>query len=163
MARKGKIDWDKEEARQMARKGKIDWDKEEARKMSRKGEIDWDKEEARKMAIKDCQKPCPRFIGEICASDNNTYWNKCTFEIAKCEAKLYGVTLTMKNNGPCNSKHPGEIDWDKEEARKMAIKDCQKRCPRFIGEICASDNNTYWNKCTFEIAKCEAKLYGVTL
>ena len=55
----------------------------------------------------DCQKPCPRFIGEICASDNNTYWNKCTFEIAKCEAKLYGVTLTVKNNGPCNSKHPG--------------------------------------------------------
>ena len=55
----------------------------------------------------DCQKRCPRFIGEICASDNNTYWNKCTFEIAKCEAKLYGVTLTVKNNGPCNSKHPG--------------------------------------------------------
>merc|ERR1712212_727824 len=91
----------------MARKGKIDWDKEEARKRARKGKIDWDKEEARKMAIKDCQKRCPRFIGEICASDNNTYWNKCTFEIAKCEAKLYGVTLTVKNNGPCNSKHPG--------------------------------------------------------
>ena len=58
----------------------------------------------------DCQKPCPRirrFIGRICASDGNTYWNKCTFEIAKCEAKLNGVTLTVKNNGPCNSKHPG--------------------------------------------------------
>merc|ERR1719431_1696519 len=80
----------------------------------------------------DCQKPCPRirrFIGRICASDGSTYWNKCTFEIAKCKAKLSGVTLTVKNNGPCNSKHPGEteseheeIDWDKEEARKMAIK-----------------------------------------
>jgi len=99
----------------------------------------------------DCQKPCPRirrYNRQICASDGNTYWNECTFEIAKCEAKLIDVTLIVKNNGPCNYKRPK----------------CQKPCPKIADRpICASDGNTYWNECTFEIAKCEAKLIDVTL
>ena len=145
----------------------------------------------------DCQKRCPRFIGEICASDNNTYWNKCTFEIAKCEAKLYGVTLTVKNNGPCNSKHPGNyltrivlggrlfilmtvtssssshsllrqvlVMKHFHATYNFSCTDCLKPCPRirrYNRQICASDGNTYWNECTFEIAKCEAELNGGTL
>jgi len=34
----------------------------------------------------------------------------CRFEIAQCKAKLNGVTITVKNNGPCNSKRPGLYD-----------------------------------------------------
>jgi len=59
----------------------------------------------------DCIKPCPRirrYNRRICASNGKTYWNECTFEIAKCEAELNGGTLTVKNEGPC--KRPGRYD-----------------------------------------------------
>jgi len=59
----------------------------------------------------DCLKPCPRirrYNRRICASNGKTYWNECTFEIAKCEAELNGGTLTVKNEGPC--KRPGRYD-----------------------------------------------------
>ena len=69
----------------------------------------------------DCQKPCPRtaisgYNRRICASNGKNYWNECTFEIAKCEAKLIDVTLIVKNNGPCNYKRPGETGSEHEES-----------------------------------------------
>jgi len=97
----------------------------------------------------DCQKPCPRirrFIGRICASDGSTYWNKCTFEIAKCKAKLSGVTLTVKNNGPCNSKHPGETeskheesDWELRKCASFCIELSDRPCCKQLVYLCTKN------------------------
>jgi len=54
-----------------------------------------------------CQKPCPKIADwPVCASNGKTYRSMCRFKMAQCKAKLNGVTITVKNNGPCNSKRP---------------------------------------------------------
>jgi len=99
----------------------------------------------------DCIKPCPRirrYNRRICASNGKNYWNECTFEIAKCEAKLNGGNLTVKNEGPCSPGTPV----------------CQKPCPKIANRpTCASNGKTYRSMCRFEIAQCKAKLNGVTI
>jgi len=99
----------------------------------------------------DCIKPCPRirrYNRRICASNGKNYWNECTFEIAKCEAKLNGGNLTVKNEGPCSPGTPV----------------CQKPCPKIANRpTCASNGKTYRSMCRFEIAQCKAKLNDVTL
>jgi len=55
-----------------------------------------------------CERPCPDNYHPVCASDGETYANKCLFEIAKCTAKLNYITLTAKNKGPCE-EIPEEI------------------------------------------------------
>ena len=54
-----------------------------------------------------CERPCPDNYHPVCASDGETYANKCLFEIAKCTAKLNYITLTAKNKGPCEGNYLG--------------------------------------------------------
>jgi len=54
------------------------------------------------------ERPCPDNYDPVCASDGETYANKCLFEIAECTAKLNDITLTEKNKGPCE-EIPEEI------------------------------------------------------
>ncbi|KAI3382308.1 hypothetical protein SNEBB_002138, partial [Seison nebaliae] len=44
-----------------------------------------------------CIKWCNRMLDQVCGSDNVTYSNPCTFEIAQCE----DPSLTKKNDGKC--------------------------------------------------------------
>merc|ERR1712212_1051587 len=55
-----------------------------------------------------CERPCPDNYDPVCASDGETYANKCLFKIAECTAKLNDITLTEKNKGPCEEM-PEEI------------------------------------------------------
>merc|ERR1719435_336950 len=94
-----------------------------------------------------CQKPCPKIADwPVCASNGKTYKSMCRFKMAQCKAKLNGVTITVENIGPCNSKRPV----------------CQKPCPRIADwPVCASNGKTYKSMCRFKMAQCKAKLNGV--
>jgi len=95
--------------------------------------------------LAECGKFCTYEYLPVCASDGKTHPNTCAFEIAQCEAKLNGVTLTLKHRWSCEGT------------------ECEKPCTKELLPVCASDGNTYLNTCLFKIAECKAKLKGVTL
>ena len=57
----------------------------------------------------------------VCDSNGNTHGNKCAFEIAACEARKMGLTLTMVKDGPCDGKNTMIDGFIESMATPMAI------------------------------------------
>jgi len=91
----------------------------------------------------ECMKFCPRILEPVCASNGQTFANKCLFEVAQCMVKNGGDEISLAHDGPCNSKV-----LKKEEG------ECLKVCPRICAPVCASNGQTFANKCLFEVAQC---------
>ncbi|KAI3389331.1 hypothetical protein SNEBB_001448 [Seison nebaliae] len=77
-----------------------------------------------------CDRSCNREYKPVCASDNTTYSNMCSFSIAKCNDN----SLKFMYNGKCK---------------------CEKRCDDNYLPICGSDGKLYHNQCNLENAMCE--------
>jgi len=79
-----------------------------------------------------CERSCPKYRRDrvVCASDGNTYLNTCLFEMAECKAKRNDVTLTVKNEGPCEEIVPLTLDGAEYGATSVHGNDNEKFGPK---------------------------------
>ena len=97
---------------------------------------------ARRATRDECIKPCSRFLAPVCASDGESYANMCLFHRAACIAAREGKEITLLHDGHCSVKG------------KRGEGECMKVCSRIFDPVCASNGQTFANKCLFEVAQC---------
>merc|ERR1712142_464251 len=101
-----------------------------------------------------CPQACTMEYKPVCDSNSNTHGNKCAFDIAACEARKMGLTLTMVKDGPCDgTSNVGSVPGES----------CLKACPFSWMPVCDSNGKTHANKCVFEGAACEARKKGILI
>jgi len=88
-------------------------------------------------------KVCSRIFDPVCASNGQTFANKCLFEVAQCMVAQGGDQLSVVHDGACSAK-----------LVKKAEGECLKVCPRIYAPVCASNGQTFNNQCLFEVAQC---------
>lgn len=88
-----------------------------------------------------CPLSCNKVYNPICGSDDITYINLCTFTMASCKDS----SLVKVNDGPCSAS---------PEVNSSDRPFCAKDCPFTYMPLCGTDDVTYTNKCTFDVAVC---------
>jgi len=88
---------------------------------------------------KKCEQACPRYRRPVCASNGQSYGNKCLFKIAQCKNPSINVVK-------CKS----------EEARARACE--SRRCKYKVRYICGNDGVDYINGCKLRVAQCKNPL-----
>jgi len=95
-----------------------------------------------------CIKPCSKMLKPVCASNGQTFGNKCLFEVFQCMVAKDGDEVVLAHDGPC-----GKVDKKEEE-------ECNRACPKIIKPVCASNGQTFDNKCLFEAFQCYVAKQG---
>merc|ERR1712142_151427 len=95
-----------------------------------------------------CIKPCSKMLKPVCASNGQTFGNKCLFEVFQCMVAKDGDEVVLAHDGPC-----GKVDQKEEE-------ECNRACPKIIKPVCASNGQTFDNKCLFEAFQCYVAKQG---
>jgi hypothetical protein len=85
-------------------------------------------------------KGCPRSYHPICASNGITYENECLFRDIVCKNNLEDLRVVQK--APCDFIRGGGSDLGCPPAL----------CTRELDPVCASNDQTYANRCLFEAA-----------
>merc|ERR1711909_11784 len=96
--------------------------------------------------IFDCPIFCDKRLKPVCASDGTTFNNRCEFEVAVCKrSKNAEAELTLISTGPCTGS---QILVDNSP-------NCPRNCIRRVFRpLCASDGETYDNKCFLDKKNC---------
>jgi len=117
--------------------------------------------------------PCPLMgLIPLCGSDGKTYYGRCDFSKARCYAAKEGEQLELSHWGSCDEEYPdllvpvpysntpNRIKKDAKKADDSIDDGCGFACPLILSPICGSDDVTYDNHCSFDIAQCKAALEG---
>ncbi|KAJ0393691.1 hypothetical protein ATCC90586_011101 [Pythium insidiosum] len=86
---------------------------------------------------------CPDVIEPVCGSNMITYHNACEFDVAKCKLGDAGKDLYIKHDGYCS------------RAAVNAAAACNTICADVYAPVCASNGESFRNKCKFNVAKCK--------
>ncbi|XP_014097958.2 double-headed protease inhibitor, submandibular gland [Bactrocera oleae] len=98
---------------------------------------------------------CGRQYSPVCASDSQTYSNRCMYECARTKLKAMGRSLELVRSGVCAGETRGRKHVAVAEPLVDAVADEDKDldsciCERSLTPVCGTDNRTYKNRCLFE-------------
>ncbi|XP_078665849.1 ovoinhibitor-like [Branchiostoma floridae x Branchiostoma belcheri] len=100
-----------------------------------------------------CNTHCNDHYDPVCASNGQTYDNRCLLELDDCMFSAQHPeshhTITVAYNGVCNS-------GAKNSKRQFnpGTDDCNAHCPNDYDPVCGSNHQTYNNRCYLEIDAC---------
>lgn len=102
---------------------------------------------------------CPDNEDPVCASNKQTYKNRCFLDKARCAGKV--MMLRPLWRGRCEDGRPTMPPRPTLPTRRPIGNLCDRirnvTCPEVERPICASNRQTYKNKCFFEKARCSVK------
>jgi len=99
-----------------------------------------------------CFNNCTDMLSPMCGSDGETYLNRCNLEKTVCKKSKLNKTLSFLHRGSCSIDN-SDVD-DKEG---VEVQECGIACTRQFDPVCASDGETYSNRCMMELEACTSK------
>lgn len=99
-----------------------------------------------------CNPVCPRRYDPVCGSNGVTYANDCLLEYAMCT----NPSIQKVQNGKCQGQPSASGASHSDGSHLARSAACvPSPCSAIEAPVCASNGQTYMNRCAFKNAQCE--------